>query len=110
LPIEQLEGVPQPVVTLLEMLLEKDPARRFQHPAELLKAIPTITGAIDARHGITRQSLQKMRPADSRAVTRDPSARLGPEKVSVARLPVTGSDVFGREEDIAFLDHGQTSR
>jgi hypothetical protein len=23
----------------------------------------------------------------------------------VARLPVTGSDVFGREEDIAFLDH-----
>jgi hypothetical protein len=64
----------------------------------------------NARRGITRQSLQKMRPADSRAVTRDPSARLGPEKVSVARLPVTGSDVFGREEDIAFLDHGQTSR
>jgi hypothetical protein len=27
-----------------------------------------------------------------------------PEKISVARLPVTGSDVFGREEDIAFLD------
>jgi hypothetical protein len=30
--------------------------------------------------------------------------RSGPEKISVARLPVTGSDVFGREEDIAFLD------
>jgi hypothetical protein len=29
---------------------------------------------------------------------------LGPEKISVARLPVTGSDLFGREEDIAFLD------
>ena len=27
-----------------------------------------------------------------------------PKKISVARLPVTGSDVFGREEDIAFLD------
>src|SRR5262249_51095829 len=26
------------------------------------------------------------------------------KKVSVARLPVTGSDLFGREEDIAFLD------
>jgi hypothetical protein len=25
-------------------------------------------------------------------------------KISVARLPVTGSDVFGREEDLAFLD------
>src|SRR5580693_3308066 len=42
LPLEQLEGVPQPVVVLLEVLLEKDPGRRFQNPAELLKAIPTI--------------------------------------------------------------------
>ena len=31
LPLEQLEAVPQPVVVLLEMLLEKDPARRFQN-------------------------------------------------------------------------------
>jgi predicted ATPase len=29
---------------------------------------------------------------------------LRPEKISVARLPVTGSDLFGREEDIALLD------
>jgi hypothetical protein len=28
----------------------------------------------------------------------------GPQKISVARLPVAGSDLFGREEDIAFLD------
>jgi hypothetical protein len=27
---------------------------------------------------------------------------LQPEKISVARLPVTGSDIFGREEEIAF--------
>jgi len=40
----------------------------------------------------------------SRAVTRKPRARLGPAKISVARLPITGSDIFGREEDIAFLD------
>ena len=31
-------------------------------------------------------------------------ARLRSEKISVARLPITGSDLFGREEDIAFLD------
>jgi hypothetical protein len=30
--------------------------------------------------------------------------RLAPKKISIARLPVTGSDVFGREEDIALLD------
>ncbi len=104
LPLEQLKGVPQPVVVLLEVLLEKDPGRRFQTPAELLKAMPTITGAIDTRRRITRQSLQKTPPTASRVGTRKPPARLAPKKISVARLPVTGSDVFGREEDIAFLD------
>jgi tetratricopeptide (TPR) repeat protein len=104
LPLEQLEGFPQPVVVLLEVLLEKDPSRRFQNPAELLKAIPAITGAIDARRRITRQSLQKTASTAARVGTRKPPTRPGPEKISVARLPVTGSDVFGREEDIAFLD------
>jgi hypothetical protein len=66
--------------------------------------IPKITGAIDARRRITRQSLQKTPSTASRTGTRKPQAMLGPEKISVARLPVTGSDVFGREEDIAFLD------
>ena len=47
LPLERLKDVPQPVVVLLEKLLEKDPAQRFQTPDELLKAMPTITGAID---------------------------------------------------------------
>jgi serine/threonine protein kinase len=104
LPLDLLESVPQPVVLLLEMLLEKDPGRRFQNPAELLKAIPAITGALDARRRIARQSLQKTPPADSLVGTRRPRVRPGPKKVSIARLPITGSDVFGREEDIAFLD------
>ena len=104
LPLKQLEGVPQPVVVLLEALLEKDPVRRFQNPAELLKVTPTITGAIDSRRRITRHSLHKTPSTASRVGTRRPPARRGPEKISVARLPVTGSDVFGREDDIAFLD------
>src|ERR1700751_569566 len=57
LPLERLKDVPQPVVVLLEKLLEKDPAQRFRTPDELLRAIPTITGAIEARRRITRQSL-----------------------------------------------------
>ena len=104
LPIEQLKGVSQPVVVLLEVLLEKDPVRRFQTPAELLKAMPTIIGVLDTRRRITRQSLQKTPPTASRVGTRKPPTRPAPKKISVARLPVTGSDVFGREEDIAFLD------
>ena len=48
LPVEQLRDVPQPLVVLLEVLLEKDPARRFQSPAELLKVMPMVRDAIDA--------------------------------------------------------------
>ena len=104
LPLEELEGVPQPLVVLLETLLEKDPARRFQNPGELLKAIPTITARIEAGRRITRDELHKMPPAALGTGKRKPSARQGPKKISVAKLPVTGSELFGREEDIAFLD------
>ena len=93
-----------PVVVLLEKLLEKDPAQRFQTPDELLKAMPTITGAIEARRGITRRNLQQIHPPTPREGTRKPPTRSGPKKISIARLPITGSDVFGREEDIGFLD------
>jgi len=41
LPIGQLESVPQPIIVLLEILLDKDPCRRFQNPVELLRTIPT---------------------------------------------------------------------
>ena len=60
LPLEQLRDVPQPVVVLLEALLEKNPARRIRGPAELLKAMSTITSAIEAGRTITNQSLQEI--------------------------------------------------
>src|ERR1700738_4326911 len=69
LPLERLKDVSQPVVVLLEKLLEKDPAQRFQTPDELLKAIPTITGAIEARRGIKRRDLQQIPPPTSRVGT-----------------------------------------
>jgi serine/threonine protein kinase len=56
LPLERLEAVPQPVVVLLEVLLEKDPARRFQTPTALLKAISKITDALNARDVLPRES------------------------------------------------------
>jgi serine/threonine protein kinase/tetratricopeptide (TPR) repeat protein len=110
LPLEQLEDVPQPVVVLLEVLLEKDPGRRFQNPAELLKAMPTIMAATGARRRITIQSFKKTPPTDWRVGTRKPPTKPAPKKISIARLPVTGSDVFGREEDIAFLDRAWTNK
>jgi len=104
LPLDLLEAVPQPIVLLLEVLLEKDPGRRFQNPVELLEAISAAAGAVDARCKITRQSLQKIFLSDFRGVSGRSHAISRPERISVARLPVTGSDVFGRDEDVAFLD------
>ena len=60
--------------------------------------------SIEGQRKITHESLQKMPAGDSCFVTHKLSTRLGPEKISVARLPITGSDVFGREEDLAFLN------
>ena len=110
LPLYLLESIPQPVVALIELLLEKDPGRRFQNPAEILKVMPTISGAIDSRRRLSRQSFQKTAIANLRLGTRIQRARRGPKKVSVARLPITGSDVFGREADIAFLDAAWTDQ
>jgi serine/threonine protein kinase len=81
LAIEELDHMPQPVVVLLEVLLEKDPARRFQNPAELLKALTTITGAIDTQRRITPQSLQKTPSTNSRAGIRRPPTRLRAESL-----------------------------
>jgi Protein kinase domain/NACHT domain len=110
LPLEQLEGVPQPFVALVEVLLEKNPAMRFQSPTELLKVMPTITARIEAGRRITREALHKVPSAAALARTRRSPSKPGPKKISVARLPVTGSDLFGREEDIAFLDRAWANK
>jgi serine/threonine protein kinase len=104
LPMGQLGHVPQPVVALIEVLLEKDPGRRFRNPGELLKTMPMITGAVDVGRTITAQDLRQMSLIDVASATHKPSTRRAPEKISVARLPITASQVFGREQEIAFLD------
>jgi serine/threonine protein kinase len=59
LPLEKLGEVPQPVAFLLETLLEKDLARRFQNPVELLDAMSKVTSAIDAGRRIARDSFRR---------------------------------------------------
>ena len=104
LPLEKLQGLPQLVVSLIEVLLDKDPTRRFQTPAELLKALPAITEAIEKGSTISYASLEQAANQRDHSASHTASAQKRPEKISIARLPVTGSDLFGREEDIAFLN------
>ena len=131
LPLQQLEGVPGPLVALIQVLLEKDPSRRFQTPLELLKAVSTTTRAIGERQIVTFQNVKQVPADDSYAAMRKaqakpvgasldasfqslPRAGLGalglqipmscPERISIDRLPITRSDVFDREREIAFLN------
>jgi serine/threonine protein kinase/tetratricopeptide (TPR) repeat protein len=60
LPLGQLNSVPQSVRVLLEILLEKDPARRFQSPDQLLKVIPIVIGAIRVGRLMTPQRLREI--------------------------------------------------
>jgi serine/threonine protein kinase/tetratricopeptide (TPR) repeat protein len=58
LPLEQLLDVPQPIVVLLQVLLEKDPKWRFQNPTELVHALTKVNDAIKARRSVTHQHLR----------------------------------------------------
>jgi eukaryotic-like serine/threonine-protein kinase len=72
LPMWNLTGSPQPISALLEVLLEKDPARRFQSPASISKIIPTITKAMDSR---SRVSADKLRAIAEESITRGGEAK-----------------------------------
>jgi serine/threonine protein kinase len=67
LPLEQLGGVPQPIVVLLEALMEKDPRWRLQSPSEFLEVMPIIMGAISAGLPISFQSVRKLPEEQIRA-------------------------------------------
>ena len=102
LPLERLEGLPQSVANLIERLLDKDPARRFQTPTELLKALPPVIGTVEEGSTISYQASGQIGAKELSSIARPRALR--PGKISIARLPVTGSDLFGREEDLAFLN------
>ncbi|MGA8477171.1 MAG: protein kinase [Chthoniobacterales bacterium] len=57
-PVDKLTHVPQPVIALLEVLLEKDPAQRLQTPTELLEAIPKVTEAVASGTRVTTDQLR----------------------------------------------------
>ena len=57
-PIDRLAHVPPQVVALLEILLEKDPALRFQTPDDLLKALTIVTDALGTGRRLTKGDLR----------------------------------------------------
>jgi serine/threonine protein kinase/tetratricopeptide (TPR) repeat protein len=59
-PVDKLTHVPQPVIVLVEILLEKDPDRRLQKPTELLQVIPKVTEAFDSGRRVTADQLRSV--------------------------------------------------
>jgi serine/threonine protein kinase len=104
LPLEELEDIPQPVASLIQGLLSKDPGRRFQTPAELLKAMAMVMDAIAEGGTLNYTGLGQIADKRAYSLTRNALTPEKPEKISLARLPITGGDLFGRKEDLAFLN------
>jgi len=63
LPVARLTLLPQPVLTLLEVLLEKDPAKRFQTPDDLIAAIAGVKAAVSSGSRLTKEKLRATLPA-----------------------------------------------
>jgi hypothetical protein len=59
---------------------------------------------------VTGHAVFRASPAEVMYQHRKPLTRLAPQKIFVARLPVTGSDVFGPEENITFLDRAWANK
>jgi serine/threonine protein kinase len=111
LPVDRLRDVPQPVATLLYRLLEKDPTLRFQDPGQVLIAVQEVAGGRYSGRKISPRDWTHVASPRKRAKFDESPNKKGPKKISISRLPVTGNEVFGRKEDIAFwIEPGLTRR
>ena len=82
LPTAKLTQVPQPVTTLLEVLLQKSPTARFQTPTELIVAIETVNRALGSGRRVSKADLRS-------TVGRPELAKRVNEKPRVLHWPTT---------------------
>jgi serine/threonine protein kinase/Tfp pilus assembly protein PilF len=59
-PFEKLRDIPEPILALLEVLLAKDPKRRFQTAARLQQALSKTRAAIGSRSRLTADDLRSV--------------------------------------------------
>jgi serine/threonine protein kinase len=58
-PTGNLRNVPAPIISLLQVLLEKDPSQRFQNPAKLRDALAKVKTAIASNSVLTPTELRR---------------------------------------------------
>jgi serine/threonine protein kinase len=90
LPTEQLASVPMPIVSLLEILLEKGPDLRFQTPAQLGNALARVREAVSSEAPL---SVQELRSDSHRTIKQSPKRE--PSKHTVRWLTASGLALAG---------------
>jgi serine/threonine protein kinase len=90
LPTEQLTGVPMPIVSLLEILLEKDPDLRFQTPAQLGNGLAKVREAISSGSSL---SVRELRSDNHKTIEQSPKGK--PRKHTVRWLAASGLALAG---------------
>jgi serine/threonine protein kinase/tetratricopeptide (TPR) repeat protein len=101
LPLEQLKAAPEPIMLLVEKLLDKDPARRFQTPNELLKTILKVSRAVKRGRTIRSEKLWPTSVSGRGVLQKQPGLTRAPER-SVAVLPF--ESLSASKRDIYFAD------
>jgi serine/threonine protein kinase len=98
LPIERLQAVPFPLVNLVEKLLEKDPARRFQTPGELMRATLRLAGPWERTEGVKYRGIEThfLRNSSAKQVKFSPprAAKRSIAVLPFANLSDTGGDTY----------------
>jgi serine/threonine protein kinase/tetratricopeptide (TPR) repeat protein len=89
-PIQKLTSTSEPIISLLEVLLAKDPNQRFQTPAQLRQALTKVREAIDSGQRLTADELRSA----SGQVTSNISKRK-PRKQTVRWLLVSALGIVG---------------
>jgi serine/threonine protein kinase len=99
-PFEKLRDIPGPIMALLEVLLAKDPNRRFQTPAQLQQALTKVGGAVHSGSRLTPDELRSV----SAEMTADVPKRK-PSKLSIRWVVGVGLCVAGGLIAWFFLGH-----
>jgi serine/threonine protein kinase len=101
IPRANLAGIPQPVVTLLEVLLDKDPSRRFQTPSELIAAVSLVKQAMASDQAVSTDQLRSRATAVVSGQTINQSQK--PDLTTIAVLPFAS---LSANPDDAYLAEG----
>jgi hypothetical protein len=77
------------------------PNQSLSYFLDTIQWLDAIAPPLDKHLGALCERVKELLGGET---ARQPPARQGFKRVSVAKLPVTGSELFGRAEDIGFLD------